>query len=107
MHNKVKYADIKQANELLKEKFSESDGDPHKTWQVINKPILLIIPAGLLLRNGVSITNSTALSNALDDHFSTIMPETDLQNTFISNGSNFQQFKYLRPLSKSFQIHPH
>ena len=32
-------------------KFSESDGDPHKTWQVINELILLINPAGLLLRN--------------------------------------------------------
>ena len=34
MHNKVN-AEIKQANELFYEnKFSESDGDPHKTWQV-------------------------------------------------------------------------
>ena len=34
MHNKVN-AEIKQANELFYEnKFSESDGDPHKIWQV-------------------------------------------------------------------------
>ena len=51
MHNKVN-ADIKQANKLFyKNKFGESDGDPHKTWQVINELILLINPAGLLVRN--------------------------------------------------------
>ena len=49
MHNKVN-AEIKQANELFyKNKFSNSDGDPHKAWQVINE--LLINPAGLLVRN--------------------------------------------------------
>ena len=43
-------AEIKQAYELFyKNKFSETDGDPHKTWQVINELILLINPAGLPL----------------------------------------------------------
>ena len=45
-------AEIKQAYELFyKNKFSETDGDLHKMWQVINELILLINPAGLLLRN--------------------------------------------------------
>ena len=51
MHNKVK-AEIKQAIELFyKNKFSESDGNLHKTWQLINELILQINLAGLLLRN--------------------------------------------------------
>ena len=37
MRNKVNVA-IRQAKELFyKNKFSESDGDPRKTWQVINE----------------------------------------------------------------------
>ena len=45
-------AEIEQAYELFyKNKLSETDGDPHKTWQVINELILLINPARLLLRN--------------------------------------------------------
>ena len=38
MHNKVKYAEINKANELFKKEISESDGHPHKMWQVINEP---------------------------------------------------------------------
>ena len=46
MHNKVN-AKIKQAIVLFyKNKFCESDGDLHKTWQLINELILLINPAG-------------------------------------------------------------
>ena len=46
-------AEIKWAKYELfyKNKFSETDGDPHKTWQVINELILLINPARLPLRN--------------------------------------------------------
>ena len=44
--------------------------------------LLLINPAGQsgkeLSVNGVSMTNSTALSNAFDDHFSTIGPKLRL-----------------------------
>ena len=37
MRNKVKFA-IRQAKELFyKNKFSKSDGDPRKPWQVINE----------------------------------------------------------------------
>ena len=32
--------------------------------------------------NEVSMTNSTSLSNTFDDHFSTIGPNSGLQNTF-------------------------
>ena len=77
MHNKDN-AEMKQANKLFyKNKFSESDGDPHKMWQVINE--LTSHKSGRssykeLSLNGVSITNninSTTLSNTFDGHFST------------------------------------
>ena len=72
MRNKVNVA-IRQAKELFyKNKFSKSDGNPRKTWQVINE--LTSRKTGRssvreLSLNGVSITNSTALSNAFNDHF--------------------------------------
>ena len=52
-----------------------------KTWQVINE--LASHQSGRssvkeLSLNGVSMTNSTALSNAFDDHFSTIGPKLRL-----------------------------
>ena len=52
-----------------------------KTWQVINE--LTSHQSGMssvkeLSLNGVSMTNSTALSNAFDDHFSTIGPKLRL-----------------------------
>ena len=60
-------AKIKQAIELFyKNKFSESQGDLHKMWQLINE-LTSVNPAGQygkeLSLNGVCITNSTALSN--------------------------------------------
>ena len=60
--------------------------------------LLLINSAGqsgkeLSLNGDVSITNSTALSNAFNDHFSTIAWEITL-----INGPSFQEFKYLWPL---------
>ena len=60
--------------------------------------LLLINSAGqsgkeLSLNGDVSITNSTALSNAFNDHFSTIAWEITL-----NNGPSFQEFKYLWPL---------
>ena len=52
-----------------------------KTWQVINE--LASHKSGRssvkeLSLNGVSMTNSTALSNTFDDHFSTIGPKLRL-----------------------------
>ena len=64
MHNKVS-AEIKQANKLFyKNKFSKSNGDLHKAWQVINELTshnsCRSSVKELLSLNGVSITNSTA-----------------------------------------------
>ena len=63
--------------------------------------LLLINQAGQsgeeLSLNGVSITNSTALSNAFDDHFSTIGLKLACKIP-LNNGPSFQEFKYLWPL---------
>ena len=106
MRNKVNVA-IRQAKELFyKNKFSESDGDPRKTWQVINE--LTCRKTGRssireLTLNGVSITNSAALLNAFNDHFSTIVSKLASE---IVNGSlsecctlkcGFPQVTILRP----------
>ena len=47
--------------------------------------------------NGVSMTNSTAMSNTFDDHFSTIGPKLACKIP-LNNGPSFQEFKYLWPL---------
>ena len=47
---------------------------------------------------GVSMTNSTALSNTFDDHFSTIIGPKLACEIPLNNGPSFQEFKYLWPL---------
>ena len=78
MHNNLK--SLLKSNRLTNyfiylNKFSEADGDLHKTWQVINE--LTSHKSGRssvkeLSLNGVSMINSNALSNTFKDHFSTI-----------------------------------
>ena len=83
LRNKVKVA-IRQTKELFyKSKFIESDGDPRKTWQVMNELTSR--------KNGVSTTNTTALSNAFNDHFSTIGSKLASEIPF-KNGSSFQEY---------------
>ena len=87
---------IRQAKELsYKNKFSKSDGDPRKTWQVNNE--LTFRKTGRssvreLSLNGVSITNSTTLSNAFNDHFSIgskLASEIHNNNNHNNNNGNF------------------
>ena len=83
MRNKVKVA-IRQTKELFyKSEFIESDGDPRKTWQVMNELTSR--------KNGVSTTNTTALSNAFNDHFSTIGSKLASEIPF-KNGSSSQEY---------------
>ena len=103
MGNKVNFA-IQAKQLFYKNKFSKSDGDPRKTWQVINE--LTSRKTGRssvreLSLNGVSITNSTALSNAFNDHFSTIGSKLASEIPF-NNGSSFQE--YISGLSERFQL---
>ena len=71
-------------------------------WQVINE--LTSHKSGRssvkeLSLNGVSMTNSTALSNTFDDHFSTIGPKLACEIP-LKNSPSFQKFKYLWPLKQ-------
>ena len=106
MRNKVNVA-IRQAKELFyKNKFSKSDGDPRKTWQVINE--LTSRKTGRssvreLSLNGVSITNSTALSNALNHHFSTTGSKLASEIPF-NNGSSFQEHISGLIIGERFQL---
>ena len=73
-----------------------------KTWQVINELITShkssMSSVKELSPNGVSMTNSTALSNTFDDHFSTInWPKTQACKIPLNNGPSFQEFKHLWP----------
>ena len=45
------------------------------------------------------MTNSTALSNTFDDHFSTIGPKLACEIP-LKNSPSFQKFKYLWPLKQ-------
>ena len=104
MRNKVNVA-IRQAKELFyKNKFSKSDGDPRKTWQVINELTSRKTGRSSVSEfslNGVSITNSTALSNAFNDHFSTIGSKLAREIPY-NNGSSLQE--YISGLSERFQL---
>lgn len=51
--------------------------------------------------NGVSITNSTSLSNAFNDHFSTIGSKLASEIPF-NNGSSFEE--YISGVSERFQL---
>ena len=78
MRNKVN-TEIQAAKELFyNNKFTETNGDPRKTWQIIHdltsrKAVNLSIREINL--NGTSVSESSDLSNAFNDHFSSIGPK--------------------------------
>jgi len=97
MRNKVKLL----RSDRLKNYFTT---DPRKMWQVINELTSRNTGRSLvreLSLNGVSITNSTTLSNAFNEHFSTISSKLASEIPF-NNGSSFQ--KYINGFSERFQL---
>ena len=78
MRNKVN-TEIKAAKELFyNNKFTETNGDPSKTWQIIHdltsrKAVNLSIREINL--NGTSVSESSDLSNAFNDHLSSVGPK--------------------------------
>ena len=78
MRNKVN-TEIQAAKELFyNNKFTETNGDPRQTWQIIHdltsrKAVNLSIREINL--NGTSVSESSDLSNAFNDHFSSIGPK--------------------------------
>ena len=71
--------------------FSESGGDPRKTCQVINGPTSHKTGRSSfkeLSLNGISITNSTVLSNAFNDQIGPKLASAIPLN----NGPSFQEY---------------
>ena len=101
MRNKVN-TEIKAAKELFyNNKFTETNGDPRKTWQIIHD-LTSRKAANLSIReinlNGTSISEPSDLSNAFNDHFSSIGPK--LANDIpLSNNNNHCHREYVKPLT--------
>ena len=87
-------------------KFIDRDNDSCKTWQLIieltsRKPAKSSIKE--LKLNGVSIINAPDLSNAFNDHFSSIEPK--LTNEIpLSNGNCISYQEYINGMDKSFAL---
>ena len=108
MRNKVN-TEIKAAKELFyNNKFTETNGDPRKTWQIIHdftsrKAVNLSIREINL--NGTSISESSDLSNAFNDHFSSIGPK--LANDIpLSNNNDHCHRKYVKGINNRFEFRP-
>ena len=94
--NKVN-TEIKAAKEwFYNNKFTETNGDPRKMWQIIHdltsrKAINLLIREINL--NATSISESSDLSNAFNDHFSSVGPK--LANDIpLSNNNDHNRFEF-------------
>ena len=106
MRNKVNN-EIKAAKELFyNNKFIETNGDPRKTWQIINdltsrKAVNSSIREINL--NGISICESSNLSNAFNDHFSSIGPK--LANDIpLSNNNDHCHREYVKGINNRFAL---
>ena len=108
MRNKVN-TEIKAAKELFyNNKFTETNGDPRKTWQIIHD-LTSRKAANLSIReinlNGTSISEPSDLSNAFNDHFSSIGPK--LANDIpLSNNNDHCHRKYVKGINNRFEFRP-
>ena len=94
MRNKVD-TEIKAAKELF------YNGDPRKTWQIIHD-LTFCKAVNLSIReinlNGTSISESFDLSNAFNDHFSSIGPK--LANDIpLSNNNDHCHREYVKGIN--------
>ncbi|CAH3190744.1 unnamed protein product [Porites evermanni] len=107
MRNKVN-TEIKAAKELFYNNKFKTNGDPRKTWQIIHdltsrKAVNLSIREINL--NGTSISGSCDLSNAFNDHFSSIGPK--LANDIpLSNNNDHCHRKYVKGINNRFEFRP-
>ena len=107
MRNKVN-TEIKAAKELFYNKFIEANGDPHKTWQIINdlKSRKAANPSIREINlNGISISESSDLSNAFNDHFSSIGPKLANEIPLSNNNGHCHQ-KYVKSTNNRLEFHP-
>ena len=85
-------------------KFIETNGDPRKTWKIINdltsrKAVNSSIREINL--NGTSISESSNLSNAFNDHFSSIGPKI-ANDIPLSNNNDHCHREYVKGINNRF-----
>ena len=108
MRNKVN-SEIKAAKELFySNNFIEANGDPRKTWQIINdltsrKAVNSSIREINL--NGISISESSDLSNAFNDYFSSIGPKVANDIPLCNNNRHCHQ-NYVKSIHNRFEFRP-
>ena len=88
MRNKVN-TEIKAAKKLFySNNFIETNGDLCKTWKTINNLTSRKAVHSMIREDGTFISESSDLSNAFNDHFSSIEPK--LANDFPLSNNNDQ-----------------
>ena len=98
----------KSAELFYNNKFTETNGDPRKTWQNIHgltsrKAVNLLIREINLI--GTSISESFNLSNTFNDHFSSIGPK--LANDIpLPNNNDHCHRKYVKGVNNRFEFCP-
>ena len=108
MRNKVN-TEIKAAKKVFyNNKFIENNGDPRKTWQTINdltsrKAVHSSIREINL--KGTFITESSDLSNAFNDHFSSI-GSTLANDIPLSDDNDHCHREYVKGINNRFEFHP-
>ena len=101
--------EIKAAKKLFyNNRFTETNGDPRKTWQTINdltsrKAVHSTIRE--INVNGTFISESSDLSNALNDHFSSIGPKR-ANGIPLSNNNDHCHREYVKGINNRFEFHP-
>ena len=84
-------SEIKQVKEFYYQKaFSESQGNPKKTWGIINEITSRkrnISNVNEIKLNGSSITNTQEISEAFNSHFATIGPKLAAEIPLVEGGS--------------------
>ena len=104
--NKVN-TEIKAAKKIIyNNKFIETDGHPRKTWQTI-KDLTSSKAVHSTIReinlNGTFISESSALSNAFNDHLSSIRPK--LANDIpLSNNNDQCHREYVKGINNRFEF---
>ena len=106
MRKKVN-TEIKAAKKIFyNNKFIETNGDPRKTWQTINdltsrKAVHSLIRE-INLKPGTFISESSDLSNAFNDHFSSI--GSKLANDIpLSNNNDHCHREYVKDINNRFR----
>ena len=106
LRNRVN-SEIKLAKaRYYKDSFDEYQGDSRRTWKTVNELISRKsnkLSVKELVIDGVSITNSPDLSDAFNEHFSTVGPKLADEIPLLNNQNN-NHLEYLSATDKRFQF---